>query len=148
MSIKDNAQSKTKFFTWSDIESYLERMASTLKIVGNDLTGIYGVPRGGLILAVILSHKLKLPLIQNIDDISQNTLVVDDIVETGETIRRLNKKVRPAVRNKLKLASLHYVENSIVQSDKMLFSCEKLKVKTEWFIYPWEALNYKKDNTL
>lgn len=45
---------------------------------------IYGVPRGGLILAVALSHRLGLPLSDTVD---HETLWVDDIVDSGATLR-------------------------------------------------------------
>jgi len=48
---------------------------------------IYAIPRGGLIPGVYLSHKLGLPLYT--DGVrSMNTLVVDDILDTGNTLER------------------------------------------------------------
>ena len=46
---------------------------------------IYGVPRGGVPLAIRLSHLLGIPLT---DVLSSNTLIVDDIVATGKTRER------------------------------------------------------------
>lgn len=45
--------------------------------------GIYGIPAGGLVLAVYLHYRLKLPLMLAP---TENTLVVDDIVDTGFTM--------------------------------------------------------------
>ena len=45
--------------------------------------GIYGIPAGGLVLAVYLHYRLKLPLLLAP---TENTLVVDDIVDTGFTM--------------------------------------------------------------
>ena len=47
------------------------------------LSGIYGVPRGGLCLAVALSHKLDIQLIESP---CKNSLIVDDVFETGITL--------------------------------------------------------------
>ena len=48
-----------------------------------EFSGIYGVPRGGLCLAVALSHKLKIKLIS---EPIKNSLIVDDVYETGITL--------------------------------------------------------------
>lgn len=45
--------------------------------------GVYGIPAGGLVLAVYLHYRLKLPLMLAP---TENTLVVDDIVDTGFTM--------------------------------------------------------------
>ncbi len=42
--------------------------------------GIYGIPAGGLVLAVYLHYRLKLPLMLAP---TENTLVVDDIIDKG-----------------------------------------------------------------
>ncbi|MBI2446664.1 MAG: phosphoribosyltransferase [Parcubacteria group bacterium] len=45
--------------------------------------GIYGIPAGGLVLAVYLHYRLKLPLLLAP---TKNSLVIDDIVDTGFTM--------------------------------------------------------------
>lgn len=45
--------------------------------------GIYGIPAGGLVLAVYLHYRLKLPLLLAP---TENSLIVDDIVDTGFTM--------------------------------------------------------------
>ena len=61
------------------------------KISGLDLAdpAIYAVPRGGLVPAVYLSHRLGIPLVFS-PDRPGDTLVVDDILDTGATYRRLS----------------------------------------------------------
>ena len=45
---------------------------------------VYGIPRGGLIVAVLVSHKLGIPLITSLRDMyGKKFLVVDDIVDTA-----------------------------------------------------------------
>ena len=48
--------------------------------------GIYGFPRGGLCIAVALSHSLGLPLL---DEPKNNSLIVDDIYDTGLTLEKI-----------------------------------------------------------
>ena len=49
------------YFTWSEFDKAVEQIANKCKLL--EFSGIYGVPRGGLCLAVALSHKLKINLI-------------------------------------------------------------------------------------
>ena len=72
------------YFTWSEFDESVEHIAN--KCESLDFSGIYGVPRGGLCLAVALSHKLKIDLIS---EPIKNSLIVDDIYETGFTLNNL-----------------------------------------------------------
>ncbi len=49
------------YFTWEEFDKSVEYIAKKCKFL--EFSGIYGVPRGGLCLAVALSHKLKINLI-------------------------------------------------------------------------------------
>ena len=68
-------------FSWEEFDKSVEHIANKCKLL--EFSGIYGVPRGGLCLAVALSHKLKLNLIS---EPTKNSLIVDDIYETGITL--------------------------------------------------------------
>ena len=46
------------YFTWSEFDKSVEQIANKCRF--KEFSGIYGVPRGGLCLAVALSHKLKI----------------------------------------------------------------------------------------
>ena len=72
----------TRYFTWSEFDKSVDYIANQCKKM--KLTGIYGVPRGGLCLAVALSHKLN---IQLIEEPLKDSLIVDDVNETGITLR-------------------------------------------------------------
>ena len=48
------------YFTWQEFDKSVEYIANKCKNL--EFTGIYGIPRGGLCLAVALSHKLKVKL--------------------------------------------------------------------------------------
>ena len=69
------------YFTWGEFDKSVEQIANKCRF--RDYSGIYGVPRGGLCLAVALSHKLKIELIS---EPLKNSLIVDDVYETGLTL--------------------------------------------------------------
>ena len=67
--------------TWDYIERFVQMVADKC---GEDIpTGVYGLPRGGLVPAVMLSHKLGVPLLAAP---SRGCLVVDDIADSGDSL--------------------------------------------------------------
>ena len=89
---------------------------------------IYGVPRGGLCIAVKLSHLLGLPVITDEKKITDYTLIVDDIAETGKTLNRLLKKHPKCIT-----ATLYFHKQSMIMPDIWIY-----KKKNKWIIFPWE----------
>ena len=113
------------FFSWSEFDKSVEHIANECKFL--DFSGIYGVPRGGLCLAVALSHKLNTNLIS---EPKKNSLIVDDIYETGITLNSfkdiegatffvLFSKIKPTWWNSVRTAK-----------------------KKEWIVFPWENSIY------
>ena len=109
------------YFSWKEFDESVEHIANKCNLL--DFSGIYGIPRGGLCLAVALSHKLKINLIS---EPMKNSLIVDDVYETGITLKSfkhiegamffvLFSKIRPTWWN-----SVHISE------------------KSDWIVFPWE----------
>ena len=118
-----------KYFTWCEFDKSVEYIAYKCKFL--DFSGIYGVPRGGLCLAVALSHKLKIKLIS---EPIKNSLIVDDIYETGTTLKTF-KHIEGA---------MFYVLFSKVSPT--WWNSIHISEKSEWIVFPWEnALNLQND---
>ena len=108
-------------FTWSEFDNAVEHIASKCKFF--QFSGIYGVPRGGLCLAVALSHKLKINLIS---EPKKNSLIVDDVYETGITLNTF-KDIEGAMFYVLFSKTKPKWLNSVFISNK-----------SEWIVFPWE----------
>ena len=109
------------YFTWSEFDKSVEHIANKCKFL--ELSGIYGVPRGGLCLAVALSHKLKINLIS---EPIKNSLIVDDIYETGSTLNPF-KDIEGA---------MFFVLFSKIEPT--WWNSVHLSEKREWIVFPWE----------
>ena len=117
------------YFTWSEFDKSVEEIANKCKSL--ELSGIYGVPRGGLCLAVALSHKLNINLIS---EPRKNSLIVDDVYETGITLNTL-KDIDGATFFVLFSKIKPTWWNTVFTSKK-----------NEWIVFPWEnTLNSKSD---
>lgn len=78
------------YLSWADFRLATEVLLSTIKKFQEKnkfiFTSVYGLPRGGLTLAVTLSYKLKIPLVLERNEITSQTLIVDDCTNTGKTL--------------------------------------------------------------
>ena len=117
------------YFTWSQFDKSVEHIANKCKYL--EFSGIYGVPRGGLCLAVALSHKLKINLISKP---IKNSLIVDDVYETGITLNTFKD---------LEGARFFVLFSKIKPT---WWETVFISEKSEWIVFPWEnSLNLKSD---
>ena len=85
------------YISWKEYDDYINKITMWYKKHRNEdslnIGAIYGLPRGGLPIAVSLSHTLNLPLMMNYNDkkivTNKKILVVDDIADTGSTLKLL-----------------------------------------------------------
>lgn len=75
--------------SYGDFMALLDVLQAKISRLDLDDPAIYGVPRGGLVPAVYLSHRLGIPLATSLDR-RGDTLVVDDMLDTGSTYRKLS----------------------------------------------------------
>ena len=116
-----------EFYTWDNFEKDCDSLVRVIKESNARFKNIYGIPRGGLIPAVRLSHKLDIPLLSDKDIITKETLIIDDIADSGNTLAKLRDDI-----DTLTTATLFYSKNSIF---KPTHYC---RIKNKWVIFPWE----------
>ena len=109
-------------FTWNEFDKSVEQIYNKCKFI--EFSGIYGVPRGGLCLAVALSHKLKINLISKP---IKNALIVDDVYETGITLNTF-KNIEGA---------MFFVLFSKIKPK--WWNTVHISEKSEWIVFPWET---------
>jgi hypoxanthine phosphoribosyltransferase len=110
-----------RHLSWQDFDRAVEQMAETCG--GLPINAIYGIPRGGLVLAVALSHRLELPLLS---EPQPGCLLVDDVYETGRT-----------------LAPYRYLEGAtllvwISKAEPLWWQAVEVYSSAEWIVFPWE----------
>ena len=122
-------------FSWAEFNDAADAIADEIRAQGllKNFTHIYGIPRGGLPLAVALSHRLdKFVTTDSINVFrlhGRHMLVVDDISDTGKTLKEIDPNLS---------ATIHMVEDTAFCPT--IYVC--LKNKEDWIVYPWEG---KKD---
>lgn len=116
-------------YTWQMFQKDIDTLVEILTPHKQYYKNIYGLPRGGLIPAVILSHKLEIPMIFDFKKINQHTLVVDDISDTGETLEKLLKK-----KKHITVVCLWSTLTTKVIPDYTTNIVED----NDWVVFPWE----------
>ena len=102
--------------------------------MGNESSGVVGIPRGGVIVATCLCHINENLVyihdhLNNLENYCAKPILIDDIVDSGETIKNYHKR--------FKTASLFYRETSRIKPD---FYAEKIDDDT-WIQFPWEIFS-------
>jgi len=110
------------FVSWADIEDLVQELWKKVVIGSMPVNSIHGLKRGGYIPAVMLSHQLSLPYSEII---YPDTLVVDDICDSGETLKNA-----PGVYH----AVLHYKPHTSC----VIPTIWAKEVGDDWIVYPWE----------
>ncbi len=112
---------RMRTLSWADfdraLDTALDRLASCT------FSGVYGVPRGGLILAVSLSHRLGIPLLEQPQ---AGCLIVDDIYETGRTVA--------PYRERSDLTTLVWIS----KVPPIWWQALEVQAGREWILFPWE----------
>ena len=131
---------KKLYVTWEQIEQDVDKIVSDL-LKHADIDYVVGIPRGGLIIAVMISHRLgvKHMTIDHLEKLEEfdldidkkRILIVDDISDSGQTLKRFRKDYTTAtldVRNTTIAIPQFYV-NWLDNAD--------------WIVYPWERKDSK-----
>lgn len=113
--------------TWEEVEKYIDEVCNFYK--DKRITGVYGLPRGGLIFAVMLSHKMNIPLLMAP---TKDCIIIDDICDSGESL--LHYTTNRYDNNKYHITTMYYNQKS-----KIKVECYLEEKEDKWIRYPWEV---------
>lgn len=120
---------KYKKIDWNKLEEYVQTIADKITKDGKPVAGVYGLPRGGLVPAVVLSHKLSVPLLLAP---CENCVVVDDIADTGVTLQHFAEKG-------YRIAVIWYKTCSKVVPNYYAVKSTRKTFEGDWIVFPWES---------
>lgn len=114
------------------------------KIENIEFTAVMGILRGGLPIAVHVSHRLSIPFVKDIYQFrfeyleDNNTekrtlLIVDDIVDTGKTLINI-KELAESFSINYVFAALYKRPNSPVEPDYYV------EESPNWIVFPYETI--------
>lgn len=133
----EKSKRKITYYTWEQLELDIEILASMIREEYKIKT-IYGIEKGGLIPAVMLSDRLEIPLVRR-KQINSKTLIVDDIIDTGYTLAKLAKETKEHTPIIITLWATD-------EFKKIPDLFRNTKEKDEWIVFPWENKLQAKEN--
>ena len=121
-----------KYITWNAVDKFVETISTKYK---NKINGVYGLPRGGLTLAVMISNVMDIPMLASP---CKGCLIVDDICDSGESLLHfVNNSSNPDEAHQYEIVTMVYKKNKLnVVPD--YYEIEKLD---NWIVFPWEHLS-------
>ncbi len=124
-----------RYLNWNDIDRAINRIIASINSSEIKINAVGGLPRGGLIPAVILSHRLGIPFVSQaqIQTTIGNILIVDDICDSGKTLKRFK------FEENIYTATLHWKQSSEYQPNYFW----EIAYENEWIVYPWENRDSK-----
>lgn len=147
---------KCHVYDWEDIQRLCRKLAKTVKSSGFRVDAIVAIARGGWVPARVLADLLDVkdlysvktehwgivatitgkatitqPLTANVEN--KNVLIVDDVADTGETIKLVKDHVLSLGAKEVKTAVVDYKKTSSFVPDYFAVEMDEWK----WIVYPW-----------
>ena len=104
----------------------IKTLTEMIKNSGLEFLSIYPIPRGGYPIAVHLSHFLNVPIRDEVILTDKNILVVDDLIDEGETLKSFTEYPH------YKFAVLYKKPWSPIKPDFYIGETDN------WIVFPWE----------
>ena len=132
--MKDNLRT---LYTWNGFDKDVIKLTAKLQTFVDSklIKNIYGIPRGGLVVAVALSHLLNIPLVLEKRLISRKTLIVDDISDSGKTFEKI-------IKNKKYFGTLALYSTPWTRHIPTYYV--RSKKQNNWIVFPWETIKTSK----
>ena len=131
-----------KDIDWDIIDQLITVIARKIMASDVEIQGVYGIPRGGLVPAVLLSHKLGVPLVSSLKN---HSLIVDDISDSGNTLTNLLNKAHYPISGTHKLYTATIFERKST-SFKPDFVGKHIEYQ-DWIVFPWEYQVHAVENS-
>jgi GTP cyclohydrolase I len=106
--------------TYKEVETEAKRIANKWR---GRVQTVYGIPQGGVPLAVMVANELQLPLIDK-PTMGMATLVVDDLIDSGDTMRTYWKQ--------------YSCDAAFRKPHSPTMLAPEARVVDDWIAFPWE----------
>ena len=120
------------YVSWKEVQELVNELAIGIELHCTDIKYIHGLSRGGLIPAVMLSHKLRVPYVDSVVNLNASkVLIIDDICDSGKTLKKWED---------YSTAVLHYKPHTSCYEPTLWSVHTK---SDNWIVYPWERKDSK-----
>ena len=119
------------YITWNQVNKLLDKIHEQAQHIDY----VAGIPRGGVILAILYSHRFGVQYMEYRSNHYPHLMILDDIADSGKTLKEWKEKLPVPY-----YATLHYKRSSCIEPD---FYGRKMIKEDKWIVYPWERKDSK-----
>jgi hypoxanthine phosphoribosyltransferase len=128
--------------TWKDIEEIIKKLSKTILELNQSFSSITTISRGGLIPSRLIADALNIKKIYvDQNNISSDSLFVDDIFDSGKTFKDIFLHVDDG--SKFIFATL-YARRGMTYPEQLIYG-EKT-FDNSYVVFPWDKLEFKNNN--
>lgn len=133
-----------KYVTNEEVSSGLIQIIRQINVDKWQPSNILGMSRGGIPLAVMLSHYFDVPMkVHNKGEnlwlyYGEDTLVIDDINDTGAQLSELTKVFSEDERRWFRIATLFNNQGSYFNGVHYSGIMIDKRKDNSWIVFPWE----------
>ena len=122
------------YLSWKWVDDQINKIGDKLESI--DLEFVSGIPRGGLIPAVMMSHAYGIKYISYSSakmlplELRKKTIVIDAISDTGLTMSEADKLkfITSSLTTRVGTKALPRLTGELISDDR-------------WLVFPWETLD-------
>ena len=127
-----------QYYSWTKIETFVKILSEKISNIGR-FESIYTISRGGLIPSRLLADRLSIKTIHvDAKIIQPNSLVVDDIFDSGKTFQKIIKITKSP---KTLIFATLMARYGASLSPQVIYS--HLTTSNEIVVFPWDRFEYE-----
>ena len=138
------------YISWNEFHQDVKNLCQKIKQTGKEYNKLVAISRGGFIPTGIIAYELdirntsvvniisyngsnqikleKIDNIETIGEIDEKTLIIDDISDTGQTIKTMRKN----------FPSGTYVTVYVKEKGKTDPDIYEKEIPDKWLVFPWD----------
>jgi len=129
-----------QYVSWSEIDSLIEKLSDLILKSPRSFSSITTLSRGGLVPSRLLADNLGIDqIIVDENKISSDSLVVDDIFDTGETFEKIKSRVDDP--SKLFFVTL-FARSGKSYPPQLLYGTKTND--DSYVVFPWDKLEFER----
>ena len=131
---------KSQYVSWNDVENTIQIISNKILKSSKKFSSISTISRGGLIPSRLLADALDIEtILVDQQNISSNSLFVDDIFDSGRTFENICRKIDDP--SNFIFATL-FARRDVIYPQQLVYASKT--IDDSYVVFPWDKLEFQK----
>ena len=158
----DNSKTYRSWYDWEEhVADLCKKLGKDSNILSDGALFVYGIPRGGVTLSTMISHRLGIPMVSDapshwmldwyhwrmrqgieLESESKTIIVADAICDSGKTMNYLDDAIYNTIGGTKNPEEWNIIKAVIDVDPKVENKVDyhiNIKDPKQWLVYPWEV---------